>query len=95
MHALIGRLEVDYRTPLVLRYWEDMSYEEIAATMGMTVAAVKSRLFRARQQLAALYQQRETAAQPPASGRNQAKPSAGHTQAPARIMHARLGMASV
>jgi RNA polymerase sigma-70 factor, ECF subfamily len=56
VQALIGMLEPDYRTPLVLRYWEDYSYEEIAETMELTVAAVKSRLFRARQQIAKLYQ---------------------------------------
>ena len=49
----------------MLRYWEDMSYEEIAETMDVTVAAIKSRLFRARQQLAAIYQEREAAAPPP------------------------------
>lgn len=62
VQMLINQLDPDYRTPLVLRYWEEMSYEEIAETMDMTVAAVKSRLFRARQQLAVLYQNHEAAA---------------------------------
>ena len=51
LHALVARLDPDYRTPLVLRYWEELSYEEIAGALNLTVAAVKSRLFRARQKL--------------------------------------------
>ena len=69
LQALINQLDPDYRTPLVLLYWEDQSYEEIAATMGLTVSAVKSRLFRARQKVAELIQKREAASVPPASGR--------------------------
>ena len=36
---------------LILRRYEEMSYEEIAAVLGTTVPAVKSMLFRARAQL--------------------------------------------
>jgi len=95
MQALIGLLENDYRTPLVLRYWEDMSYEEIAATMGVTVAAVKSRLFRARQQLVTLYQRREAATQPPAPGRKRTQGAAAESAATARTLHLRLGLANL
>lgn len=66
VQALLDRLAPEYRTPLILRYWEDLSYEEIAESMNVTVATVKSRLFRARQQLAAIYQEQESAAPPPA-----------------------------
>lgn len=59
VQALIAQLEPDYRTPLVLRYWEDYSYEEIAEVMELTVSAVKSRLFRARQQIAQLVREGE------------------------------------
>jgi RNA polymerase sigma-70 factor, ECF subfamily len=59
VQELIARLAPDYRTPLILRYWEDYSYEEIAETMELTVAAVKSRLFRARQQIAQLVRDAE------------------------------------
>lgn len=68
VQQLMAQLEPDYRTPLVLRYWEDLSYEEIAVTLGLTVPAVKSRLFRARQRMAELMMAREVAATPPASG---------------------------
>lgn len=70
VQALLDRLTPEYRTPLVLRYWEEMSYEEIAETMDVTVATVKSRLFRARQQLAAIYQEQETVAPPPPAQRS-------------------------
>ncbi|MXY94145.1 MAG: sigma-70 family RNA polymerase sigma factor [Caldilineaceae bacterium SB0664_bin_27] len=56
MQALVNQLEPDYRTPLVLRYWNDCSYQEIADVMDISVPAVKSRLFRARKKLAELYE---------------------------------------
>ncbi|HHY54256.1 MAG TPA: sigma-70 family RNA polymerase sigma factor [Chloroflexi bacterium] len=62
---MLDRLAPEYRTPLVLRYWEDLSYEEIAESMNVTVATVKSRLFRARQQLAAIYKEQESITPPP------------------------------
>jgi RNA polymerase sigma-70 factor, ECF subfamily len=65
MQKLLQELEPDYRLPLILRYWEDYSYEDIAATLDITIAAVKSRLFRARQQVARLYEEREAATTPP------------------------------
>lgn len=68
MQTLLQELAPEYRMPLILRYWEEYSYEEIAATMDITVAAVKSRLFRARQQVAKLYGDREAAISPPGAG---------------------------
>jgi RNA polymerase sigma-70 factor (ECF subfamily) len=41
-----------YRAAIVLRYWYDMSYREIASVMDTTESAVKSRLHRARRMLA-------------------------------------------
>jgi len=49
---LLQELAPDYREAVVYRYWYEMSYEEIAEAMGTTVSAIKSRLFRARKQLA-------------------------------------------
>lgn len=56
LQALLNELEPDYRTPLILRYWHEYSYQEIAEIMGISLAAVKSRLFRARQKLADCYE---------------------------------------
>ncbi len=54
VQRLLAELPEDYRQTVVLRYWFDMSYDEIAAAMETTVSAIKSRLFRARRQLAEL-----------------------------------------
>ncbi len=59
VQKLLDELPPDYRTPLILRYWEEYSYEEIAETMEISVSAVKSRLFRARQKMATLYENAE------------------------------------
>ena len=52
IQALLHELSPDYRAVVVLRYWYDYSYAEIADIMDTTESAVKSRLFRARQALA-------------------------------------------
>jgi len=48
---VIERLNPEYREVLLLREYEDLAYDEIAAITGSTESSVKSRLFRARQQL--------------------------------------------
>lgn len=52
VQSLLKELPDEYRQAVVLRYWYDMSYEEIAEMQKTTVSAVKSRLFRARRILA-------------------------------------------
>lgn len=52
VQALLAELPEDYRQTVVLRYWYDLSYEEIAEIMDTTISAIKSRLFRARRQMA-------------------------------------------
>ncbi len=47
--SVLGREE---RAMIVMRYWHDMSYEEIARSLSVSVGAVKSRLHRARHTLA-------------------------------------------
>lgn len=49
---LLLQLDPDYRVAVILRYWYDYSYAEIAETMNTTESAIKSRLFRARKSLA-------------------------------------------
>jgi RNA polymerase sigma factor (sigma-70 family) len=41
-----------YRAVIVLRYWYDLSYDEIALALNLTPALVKARLHRARELLA-------------------------------------------
>ena len=48
---LLHILPAKYRLVLVLRYWYDFSYREIAETMHMSEAVVKTRLHRAREML--------------------------------------------
>jgi RNA polymerase sigma-70 factor (ECF subfamily) len=55
VQQMLAVLPEEYREAVVLRYWYDLSYEEIAAMMDTTVSAIKSRLFRARRQLAEVY----------------------------------------
>lgn len=52
VHGLLNQLPPDYRAAVILRYWYDMSYAEIAEILDTTESAIKSRLFRARQTLA-------------------------------------------
>ncbi len=52
LHRLLDGLPPDYRAAVVLRYWHDMAYDEIAETLNTSVSAIKSRLFRARQMMA-------------------------------------------
>lgn len=52
VQGLLESLQPDYRAAVVLRYWYEMSYEEIADVMDTSVSAIKSRLFRARKMLA-------------------------------------------
>ena len=58
---LMAQLPPEYRVVVVLRYWYDMSYTEIAESLDTTESAVKSRLFRARQALAKLMEPGEYA----------------------------------
>jgi RNA polymerase sigma-70 factor (ECF subfamily) len=51
LRRAILALEADYREPLVLQVLMGLSTQEIADQLGLTQAAVLSRLFRARQKL--------------------------------------------
>jgi len=63
VRALLERLDPSYRAPLVLRYWHDLSYKEIADVLDLTEPAVKTRLHRARLQMAALIEGQNAARQ--------------------------------
>ena len=52
MNEALARLRPEYREVLVLRYHEDLSYEEIADITGLPLGTIKSFLHRARQEMA-------------------------------------------
>jgi RNA polymerase sigma-70 factor (ECF subfamily) len=49
--AAIGKLSYDHREIIILRHFENMSYEEIADLLGIAVGSVMSRLYYARRKL--------------------------------------------
>ena len=61
VQELLNKLPPDYKAAVILRYWHELSYEEIAEALGSTLPAIKSRLFRARQMMAQAAAQVETA----------------------------------
>jgi len=76
VRELLNKLPDKYRGVTILRYWNDLSYDEIAQASGLSVATVKTRLFRARELLAKeLEKQRQN--ENPAS---QNQPSRANTQ---------------
>lgn len=48
------QLAAEYREAVVLRFVEDLTYEEIAQLQGVAIGTAKSRVFRAKEQLADL-----------------------------------------
>src|SRR5438132_5677380 len=56
----IARLDPDHREVLMLREYEQLSYDEIAELLQIPVNTVRSRLFRARAELKALLEPRMT-----------------------------------
>lgn len=59
----LARLPPQQRVPLVLYHFEDMSYEEIAGRLEISLAKVKTDIFRARAALAKLLTLRGVTAQ--------------------------------
>ncbi len=47
----IDRLPDDYRTAVLLRYWSNMSYEDIATFLEVPMSTVKGRLYKAKRLL--------------------------------------------
>ena len=52
VNYLLSQLKDEYREVVVLREYQNLSYEEIAAITRSSIASVKSRLFKARRKLA-------------------------------------------
>jgi RNA polymerase sigma-70 factor (ECF subfamily) len=59
LERALGGLDYDQRLVLVLRYYLDMPYEEIALTMGITAKAARTRTERAIHRLRPIFPLRE------------------------------------
>lgn len=51
LQEVLGALPEEYRSPLILYYFEEFSYREIAEHMGVPLGTVMSRLARAKEHL--------------------------------------------
>jgi len=59
VHRLLDVLPPHYRAAIILKYWQAMSYQEIAHILDTTVAAIKSNLFQARRKMAKAARQQD------------------------------------
>ena len=66
VQKMLSTLKPKDRIMVILRYWYDHSYEEIAEVTGASVSAVKSRLHRARNALAESMTENQAVSQPAA-----------------------------
>ncbi|HEX9012616.1 MAG TPA: sigma-70 family RNA polymerase sigma factor [Anaerolineaceae bacterium] len=57
--SILDQLGPQDRAAVVLRYWYDFSDEEIGQSLSLTVSAVKSRLHRARREMAKLWMEKQ------------------------------------
>jgi RNA polymerase sigma-70 factor (ECF subfamily) len=57
VRAALARTCSAHRTVLVLRFWEGLSYDEMAVVLGLSVGAVKMRLHRAREAFRRFYEE--------------------------------------
>ncbi len=57
VQAILADLPGIDRAAVILQFWHDYSYDEIAETLGLSSSAVKSRLFRARRLMAEKWQE--------------------------------------
>ena len=58
--SMLQSLDPLDRAAIVMRYWYDLSYEEMSEALSLSVSAVKSRLHRARRQLAGVWPESQT-----------------------------------
>ncbi len=64
IQALLRNLDETDRAAIIMRYWHDCPESEIAEALHLTVSAVKSRLHRARRELAGLWQEKNLRPKP-------------------------------
>ncbi len=56
LHEYIQTLDEKYKIPLILHYFHDQAFQEIAEVLGVSEGAIKTRMMRARQQLKAKFE---------------------------------------
>ncbi len=54
MHMAVAQLRPKYRTLIEMRYYDELSYDEIAKALNLTLSNVKILLFRAKDMLSAI-----------------------------------------
>ncbi len=59
MREIVSRLKPHYRTLIELRYFDELSYEEIAQELNLPLGTVKAKLFRARDLLYNIFKESE------------------------------------
>jgi RNA polymerase sigma-70 factor, ECF subfamily len=64
VHMAIAKLPIEFREIIVLREFEELSYQEIADVLACPVGTVMSRLGRARAKLRSILTEMESAPQP-------------------------------
>ena len=55
VQAALAKLPFEYRSAIVLREMEGLTYEEIAEALNINIGTVESRIFRARQMLKTIF----------------------------------------
>jgi RNA polymerase sigma-70 factor (ECF subfamily) len=63
VRVLLDELNPTDRAAVILYYWNDFSYEQIAESLNLTVSAVKSRLHRAREEMAKAHLKRQNSSE--------------------------------
>ncbi|MGN7387365.1 RNA polymerase sigma factor [Sporosarcina sp. SAFN-015] len=51
LHEAIVQMDEKYRIPLILFYFQDLTYQQIADVLNISLASVKTRIFRAKDNL--------------------------------------------
>lgn len=59
LHQYVGMLKQEYRELIEMRYFQELSYEEMAERSGIPLGTVKSRLFKAKDKLQELIQKQQ------------------------------------
>ncbi|XKH50780.1 RNA polymerase sigma factor [Chryseomicrobium palamuruense] len=59
LHLQIQKLDEKYRVPLVLYYFQECSYSEIATILSLTLGTVKIRIHRAKDLLRTAFEEQE------------------------------------